>query len=147
MTNIIASSLMLAAMAAAILSMTGDAYWAGFAPGPAFMPYWVAGFGALIACLLLVKSIRKGADAPDEVDFSDFKQAGVVIALLCALLLFLPWIGLLVGTTIMILAILIGLQRRPIVPSLVTAAGTMLLVQGVFNSWLGIDLPKGVIGF
>src|SRR4051812_9612445 len=112
MTNIIAAVLMLVAMAVATLSMAGDAYWTEFAPGPAFMPYWVAGLGALTACLLLVQSLRKGRGAPDETDLSDFKQAGFVILLLCALLFLLPWLGMLIGSTIMILIILIGMQRR-----------------------------------
>jgi putative tricarboxylic transport membrane protein len=147
MTNIIAAVLMLVAMAVATLSMAGDAYWTEFAPGPAFMPYWVAGLGALTACLLLVQSLRKGRSAPDETDFSDVKQAGFVILLLCALLFLLPWLGMLIGSTIMILIILIGMQRRPVAPSLLTAAITALLVYGVFQSWLGVDLPKSVAGF
>ena len=147
MTNIIASVLMLVAMAVATLSMAGDAYWTEFAPGPAFMPYWVAGLGAFIACLLLVQSLRAGREVPDETDFSDIKQAGFVILLLCGLLLLLPWLGMLIGSTIMILIILIGMQRRPIAPSLLTAAITAALVYGVFQTWLGVDLPKSVIGF
>jgi hypothetical protein len=147
MTNIIASLLILAAMALAVFSMRGDDFWTEFSPGPAFMPFCVAGLGIFVAGALLWQSLWGPRSARETPDFSDLPKAAAVIVLLCGLLLLLPVLGMLIGSTVLILAILIGLQRRPIAPSLLTAALTALLVYGVFESWLGVDLPRGLAGF
>jgi hypothetical protein len=146
MVEIIASALVLAVMGVAAFSLSGDAYWTDFSPGPAFMPYWIAGFGAVIACLLIYQSIRNRLAVSNEIDFSDLKPAGFVIVLLGLLLAVMPWAGMIIGSSVMILVILVGMQRRPIWPSLVTAAVTAAIVYGVFEIWLNIDLPRSPLG-
>lgn len=146
MIEIIASLIVLAVMGAATISLAGDAYWTDFSPGPAFMPYWIAGFGAVIACLLIFQSIRGRLAASEETDFSDLKPAGFVIALLCLLLVAMPWLGMIIGASLMILIMLVGMQRRPVLPSLLTAAITAAMVYGVFEVWLNIDLPRSPLG-
>ena len=146
MIEIIASLIVLAVMGVATVSLAGDAYWTDFSPGPAFMPYWIAGFGAVIACLLIFQSIRGRLAVSDEIDFSDVKPAGFVIALLCCLLAVMPWMGMIIGSSVMILVMLVGMQRRPILPSLLTAAITAAIVYGVFEVWLNVDLPRSPLG-
>ena len=42
--------------------------------------------------------------------------------------------------------LLLGLERRPLVPSLFATAVVTGLVYGVFVAWLGIALPVGPLG-
>jgi hypothetical protein len=146
MINIVAIILVLGALGAGTVSLLGDSYWTGFSPGPAFMPYWVAGFGLVVAVLLLVQTIRGTGPREEQPDFSDFPQAGTVIALLLALVLLVPVLGMLVGSVLLMLTFLLVLKRRPLFPSLLATAITAAVVYGVFETWLNVDLPKGMVG-
>lgn len=147
MINIVASILVLGALAAGTVSLWGDSYWTGFSPGPAFMPYWVAGFGLVAAALLVLQTVRTGGPKEERPDFSDFRQAGTVIALLFALILGIPVLGMLGGSVLLMLIFLLVMKRRPVLPSLLATAVTAAIVYGVFETWLNIDLPKGMVGF
>lgn len=148
MVDIIAAILVLGVLAAGSLSLFGDSYWTGFAPGPAFMPYWVAAFGLVIATLLIVQVVRdRQPRQEDEPDFSDIRQAGMMVVLLLALVLGLPIFGMVTGAVLLMLVFLIGMKRRPVLPSMFATAVVAALVYGVFETWLKIDLPKGMVGF
>jgi putative tricarboxylic transport membrane protein len=146
MSEIVASVLVIGVMAVAIFSLSGDAYWTDFSPGPAFMPYWIAGLGCLVGVLLIVQTVRSKFAMSDETDFSDFGKAGFVMALLCVLVAAMPWIGMLIGSSLLILIVLIGLQRRPVLPSVLSAIVTAAIVYGVFELWLNVDLPRSSLG-
>ena len=151
MINIVAAILVLGVLAAGTVSLLGDSYWTGFSPGPAFMPYWVAGFGLVVAVLLVLQTVRTTGltTGPEEErpNFSEFRQAGTVIVLLFALILGIPLLGMLVGSVLLMLIFLIVMKRRPVLPSLLATAVTAAIVYGVFETWLNIDLPKGMVGF
>jgi len=145
--NIIASIVALMVMAIAVFELWGNAYWKGYAPGPSFVPLWIIGLGGAVACVLIIQSIRQPSTDEPKVRFHDFKQVGFVALLLCGLIVLMPWLGMLLGEAIVMLAILLIMQRRPLGPSLLTTAITMLLIYGVFGAWLGVDFPAGIFGF
>lgn len=145
--NIIGGLVALAMLAVAVFSLSGNDYWRGFAPGPSFVPLWIAGLGALIACVLIVQSIRRPPADEPNVSFFDLKQVGFVALLLVGLIALMPWLGMLLGEAIVMLAILLIMQRRPLLPSLLTTAITIALIYGVFGAWLGVDFPPGILGF
>ena len=146
-SNIIAGLVSLGVLAVAIFSLSGNAYWSGFAPGPAFVPMWIAGLGVLLACLLIIQSIRRPSADEPNASFFDIKQFSFVAALLVGLILLMPWLGMLLGLALVMLAILLVMLRRPLGPSLLTITITMALIYGVFGAWLGVDFPTGVLGF
>ena len=59
----------------------------------------------------------------------------------------LPVLGTTASGTILMLVLLLLVERRPVLPSLATTVVTVALVESVFNLWLDIDLPKGLLGF
>ena len=144
-----ASAIVLLALAALVaLGTSGLPYWADFAPGPAFAAWWVAGAGALIAVLLLLR--HGGARRRNPADWPE--RGGLVSILLAigAMWLFvalLPVLGTTASGTILMLVLLLLVERRPVLPSLATTIVTVALVELVFNLWLDIDLPKGLLGF
>ena len=123
-------------------------YWSTFAPGPAFAAFWVAGAGGLIAAILLLRALR--ADRVQPADWPDrdgARQVLLGIAALCLLFLMLPLLGTLASGLIFMLVFLIGIARRRALPSLLTSALTVAIIESVFGLWLNIDLPKGIVGF
>jgi putative tricarboxylic transport membrane protein len=143
--NIICGVLMLLVAVVVAFGSVGNPYWDNFAPGPSFMPYWIAAFGVVVALVLIVSAFQQtGEDVP--VDFSDGKMAGSVIVLLVAFFFLIPWLGILLGGAVMMLVILVALLRRPIGYSILTVVVTTAILYGVFDYWLQLDLPKSVLG-
>ncbi len=123
-------------------------FWARTAPGTGFMPTLLALAGLGLGVALLVSTLRQGQleplDLPDRP--TRVRVAGALAGLALVIVL-TPVIGLLLGQTIFMLFMLLGLQRRPLVPSLVTTAITVGLIYGVFMRWLNVPLPVGPLGF
>jgi putative tricarboxylic transport membrane protein len=139
--------LVLAMAAAAVLGTTSLAFWQGTSPGPRFMPLMVAVFCGLLAALLLIEAMRRQADQP--VDWPD--RAGVLrvvctAACIVGFIALAPLLGFVVGSAAFVLVLLLAVLRRALLPSLITAAITAGIIQGVFVSWLGTALPRGVFG-
>jgi hypothetical protein len=59
----------------------------------------------------------------------------------------LPLLGTMLSGLIFMLLFLLGIARRPMVTSVVTSLVTVAVIEGVFDLWLNVDLPKGIIGF
>lgn len=123
-------------------------YWTTFAPGPSFASLWVAGTGALIGIVLLVQAVRSAGVVPAEwPDRGGGRQVLLGAAALWLLLAMLPWLGTAASGLIFMLIFLLGIERRAVVPSVITSAATVALIESVFGLWLNIDLPGGIIGF
>jgi len=121
--------------------------WDDFGPSSRFMPVWVAGAAAILALLLVLEANRR-RDEP-EVEWPDrsgvrrvaFTFAGIVGFVAAA-----PLLGFILATAAFVLLMLLGIERRPLVPSALAALVTAALIQAIFVSWLSIALPKGVFG-
>jgi hypothetical protein len=145
--DIITSIVMLGLSAIVIAAMSGYAYWSDYAPGPAFMPYLVAGSGILLSLLLLLSALR-GDEEP--ADWPDAIGARRVLYTAAGLVLFvaaLPFLGFALSGIAFMLVLLLGVLRRRLVPSLATTALTVALIQGIFVQWLSVRLPTGPWGF
>jgi len=122
--------------------------WSDYAPGSAFLPLWVAVSGAAVGLLMLIAALKRSDTAAAEWP----GRAGIfrVLQTVAALWLFLavmPWLGVGLSGILFLLTLLLGVQRRPMITSLVTTAVTVGLVQGIFIFWLNVRLPQGVFGF
>lgn len=69
-----------------------------------------------------------------------------IFGLLLAALILIPVIGLLLALTAMVLAIVLWVERKPLVPALLTTAGVFAITYLIFVALLGIPLPEGVLG-
>ena len=61
-------------------------------------------------------------------------------------LVVLPLLGFVLSATVFMLSLLLLVQRRSLVPSLITTVVTVAGTYSVFGLWLAIDLPKGPFG-
>lgn len=126
------------------------AYWSDFAPGPAFLPRWIAGGGLLCALLLLASRLRGTVPAPaavaDEGPVHLGRPATTLVALVALGALF-PLLGLRVAAAVFVLFMLLVVVRRRPLPSVAATAVTVLIVHLVFVRWLAIDIPSSLFGF
>ena len=122
--------------------------WTRTAPGTGLMPVLLGVVGLVLGLALLVNTLRQPAHEPlDLPDRATLGRIGGALAGLALVVVLTPFIGLLVAQTLFMLFMLLGLQRRPIVPSLLTTAITSGLIYGVFIRWLHVPLPTGPLGF
>ncbi len=145
--DIATAVIMLGLSAVVIAGLSGYAFWSDYAPGPAFAPYLIAGSGILLSLILLVAALRgdeERADWPDAVGGRRVLYTAVGLVLFVAAL---PYLGLAVSGVAFMLVLLLVVLRRRVVPSLVTTAITVAMVQGIFVQWLNVRLPTGPWGF
>jgi hypothetical protein len=135
-------------LAGVIVFATQDlTFWDEFGPSTRFMPLWVAGVSALLAVLLILEAARRSPDAPvDWPDRRGARRVALTFAAICGFIAIVPWLGFVLATAVFVLVMLFGVERRPVLPALFTAAITALLIQAVFIWWLSIALPKGALG-
>lgn len=122
-------------------------YWTDFTPGPAFLPRWIAGTGVLLCVILFFQAWRKGgAGKPEWPDRGGALRVGLTIAGLILCVPLAPHIGFITVTFLFMVGMMIGILRRRLVPSLLTAAFTGGLLYVVFVWWLKVALPAGPLG-
>lgn len=144
----IVTALVVLALSIAVMAGTHQLdYWADFAPGSAFAPFWVGFAGVVLSLVLLVTTLRRARHEPHGFpDRRGLLRVVEVAGALWIMLLAVPLLGLIPAGVTLCLFLLLAVERRPIVPSLVATAITAGIVYGVFVAWLGISLPQGVLG-
>lgn len=69
-----------------------------------------------------------------------------VFGILLAALLMIPVIGLLLSLMGMALTIVLWVERKPLVPSLLATAGGFVAMYLIFVQFLGVPVPQGMLG-
>lgn len=123
-------------------------YWDGYAPASGFAPVWVAISGLMLATLMLFDI---GAEAvPDDGTIfpsrEEFQRVLMATASLWLFVVLAPFLGMIPTALALMLFLLLVVLRRALVPSLLTAATTTVLVYLVFIAWLNVQLPRGIFG-
>ncbi|MBS7541880.1 tripartite tricarboxylate transporter TctB family protein [Ancylobacter oerskovii] len=145
--NVITALTLLALSALVLLGTWELPYWAEFAPGSAFAAFWVAVVGIVLAIALLVTTAMDHGGEPHSFpDRRGLVRVAALAAGLWVMVLVIPLIGFVPAAIAFSLFLLLGIERRPLVPSLFTTAVITGLVYGVFIAWLGIALPTGPFG-
>lgn len=144
----VAPALVMLGLSATVFAGTTDLpYWVDFTPGPAFVPRWVAGTGALLSVILLIQAWRAGGSArPDWPEKAGAIRVGLTTAGLILCVPLADVAGFIATTFVFMVVMMIGFLRRKIVPSLLTAVFTAGLIFFVFRWWLKVPLPAGPLG-
>ncbi len=128
-----------------IVVAAGKPLWEGFAPATGFLPLVYGGLLVVLAVAATavdVLTVRDG-DEPKT-------PAGRPLMILLALAAGVSGIetaGFFASMFLAMLFLFRVAERRPIVASLATSAGSALLLTLVFRTWLGVPLPAGPWGF
>jgi putative tricarboxylic transport membrane protein len=118
-------------------------------PGPGFLPFWSGiALGALAMILAVTSFLKKEREKITE-QWIDVKWSKVILVLasLFVYSILLTRLGYLI-TTFGLMLFLFSLTERPRMWSCVgSAILTSLVTYLIFYIWLGVELPKGILGF
>lgn len=144
-SDVVPALLMALVSAAIALDTRGLSFWDDTTPGPAFLPLWLAAAGAVL-CVLRLLEARRLREAVDWPERAALVRIAVIVAALAAVPLLSALVGLVLALALLVALLLLAVLRQPVWPSLATLAVTLGLVYAVFVGWLGVPLPKGLVG-
>ena len=147
MSDVVPALLMLALSAAIAFETRSLSFWADTTPGPAFLPVWLAIAGTVLFVLRLAEARRASSTAPFQwPERAALARVALVFAGLVAVPPLAALLGLVLALAAFVAFLLLGVLRQPLWPSLAAIAITVGLVYAIFVGWLGVPLPKGVLG-
>lgn len=121
-------------------------YYSEFGPGPGFLPLWLG--IALVGCaiFLILDFLRKHGTA--ESFFKPrTKQCIVMFLLIVIAFLLLPWLGFPIGFALLAGTAMRVMGRHRLVVCGITALAIALGIYFIFDQWLGIPLPTGIVSW
>jgi putative tricarboxylic transport membrane protein len=145
-SDVVPALLMLALSAALAAETRGLGFWADTTPGPAFMPVWLALAGVVLFVLRLLEARSSVTTTIDWPDRSALVRVALILGGLVAVPIVSPLVGLVPALALFITYFLLVVLRQRLWPSLATLAVTVGLVYAIFVGWLGVPLPKGILG-
>jgi putative tricarboxylic transport membrane protein len=120
-------------------------------PGPGFYPFWL---GMLLGAMALGLVVASTLNASEGKDLADILREKVrrnnVLLVLGALILYgalLDLIGFLIGTLLLMVLLLRYVEPQPWKAVMGWAVGGTLVAYAVFEVWMKLRLPKGILGF
>jgi hypothetical protein len=143
-----AAAVLLAFALFAISQARGLRFGTIASPGPGFFPLCLAAALCLSAVGLLVRAWRMaptGARAP-MFGLRRTAVAGTLASLLVYALV-LEWLGFLLATFALLVFFFRALQRQSWLVVVAGSLATSLLSYLVFKTWLGVNLPGGLLAF
>jgi putative tricarboxylic transport membrane protein len=122
-------------------------YWTETTPGPAFAARWVALIGVVLGTMLIAEALsRTDSSAIEWPEREGIRRVLLTIALLWAFCVLLPTAGFVLSALAFMLTMLLGVQRRQLLPSVLASAITVAGCYGIFIVWLQVKLPMGPWG-
>lgn len=120
--------------------------------GPGFLPRVVAAIVVILGLALMLQEIRVGSvlrgdsgvdDEASEQQTSTRKLV-VVFGLIILAVLLVPVLGLVPPLVALVAALTIGVERKPLIPSLILTASAALVAWGLFVAVLRVPVPMGL---
>jgi len=114
-------------------------------PGSGFLPMLVAGLTVVLGAALFLRARESEAFA--SLDWQDLKHAGPVIAVTAGAIVAYTKLGFIITMVLLMLVLLIGVERRPVVTAAVYGIGVVILTYVIFTFFLKSQLPLSPFGF
>lgn len=152
-TDRITAALLLAfAVAFSASALKYYKWWGSDGPGPAFMPFWLGLVMALLALMMLVKSLRLKSAEKNSGDAwlprgEGLRNMLVVLGASIAFVVLLKVTGMILGTALFLVGLVRYLGRHRWWVCAAVAAGAAGFNWLVFAHWLRVPLPVGPLGF
>jgi putative tricarboxylic transport membrane protein len=125
-------------------------YYTPLGPGPGFFSFWLALiFGALGIGMILQASLRPAPPMPADffADRRGYLRIGAVVLALGLTALLLERLGFRLTTFAVYLFLLFALGRQRVWLALAISLAGSVGVFYLFDRWLMVPLPVGVLGF
>ena len=121
-------------------------YYTEFGPGPGFLPLWLGiglvGSGASLVLDFLRKQVKAEAFFQPRT-----KQCVVMFFLIVMAFLLLPWLGFSLGFALLAATAMRVMGKHRWMACGITAVAIAAGIYFVFDQWLGIPLPTGILGW
>lgn len=129
-----------------IIASSGDLPFGTLsAPGAGMMPKAMAGFMILFSLLMMVGA---GESPPlSSVDWSDRAHAALVIVITAIAVAVYQRLGFLITMSLLVFALLVGVERRRLLPAAAYSIGLTLFAYWLFDKALRSPLEPGVLWF
>jgi len=120
--------------------------------GPGFLPRVGAAIVVILGLALMLQEIRVGSVLRGDSGVDDesgerptsARKLVVVFGLIILAVLLVPVLGLVPPLVALVASLTIGVERKPLVTSLILTAGAALLAWGLFVAVLRVPVPMGL---
>ena len=114
-------------------------------PGPGLYPFFVGAAIAVFSLFILVSELMSGASQP-LLDKEGVRTLVLMTVTLCLWIVAMPLLGYVVVTLLVTYAFCKIMKLEGWRKPLAVSAGTALFIYLLFDYWLYIDLPRGILG-
>jgi putative tricarboxylic transport membrane protein len=121
-------------------------YEGEFGPGPGFLPVWL-GITLMVCAIPVIIAALRSEQRAKPLFLPETKKCVRVLGLIVVVFLSLPVLGFPVGLALITAGGMRLMGRHGWAACLATVIGTAVCIQVLFGQWLGIPLPKGMIGW
>jgi len=121
-------------------------WWGPGGPGPAFLPFWLGLVMAVLAAMMLTRSLReKDAGEAWLPRGEGLRDMLVVLGVTVAFVAPLRVTGMVLGTALYLVVLVRYLGRHPWWLTLLVAAAAAGFNWLVFVRWLRVPMPEGML--
>lgn len=140
-----AAGLILVALGVAVFALSGDLPFGTLSfPGAGFLPKLVAALIIIIGAILVLGGWKSAPLA--SLPWRDLKHAALVLAIAIAATLLYERLGFTITLALMILALLVLVERKRLLPAVLYSAGVVAVGYFLFTA-LRAPIPLGPFGF
>ena len=144
--RVTAALLLAFAVAFSVGALKSYQWWGSGGPGPAFMPFWLGLVMAILALMMLIKSLKeKNAGAAWLPRGEGLRDMLVVLAATVAFVALLNVTGMIIGTALYLTVLIRYLGGHPWRMTLAIALAAAGFNWLVFVHWLRVPMPEGML--
>jgi putative tricarboxylic transport membrane protein len=144
--RVTAALLLAFAVAFSVGALKSYQWWGSGGPGPAFMPFWLGLVMALLALMMLVRSVKqKDAGEAWFPRGEGLRDLLVVLAVTVAYVVLLNVTGMIIGTALYLAFLVRYLGKHRWWVTVAVALGAAGFNWLVFVHWLHVPMPEGMI--
>jgi putative tricarboxylic transport membrane protein len=144
--RVTAALLLAFAVAFSVGALKSYQWWGAGGPGPAFMPFWLGLAMALLALMMLIRSLKEKDSGKAWLPRGEgLRDMLVVLAVTVAFVALLNVTGMVIGTALYLLVLVryLGRHRWWVTVSIALAAAGFNWL--VFVHWLRVPMPEGTL--
>lgn len=114
-------------------------------PGPGLYPFFIGAAIAVLSVFLLVSELRSG-DRKPLLDRNGAVTLILMTVTFCLWIIVMPFLGYVIVSLLATYAFCKIMRLEGWRKPLSVSAGTALAIYALFDYWLYIDLPRGILG-
>ena len=126
-------------------------YMTTYTPGPGFHPFWLGICLGLLSLFLIFDTFRRKDTEEEKKSYLPGNKAllrvGLIMIITAGMAFGMTRLGFVLSTFVFIVLILLVLEKFTVIKSILYSTLLSGAVFLIFRTWLGVDLPRGGLGF